>query len=179
MTPPKGKHRCKGRHASDPKGVTPSQRVREFPKESLSVSKGHLFCSARREQLSLKRSVIKNHVQCSKHESSKKRMEKKEAREGDIAESLTKYNKEIHPQGETLPQEQVYWVKVVSAFLKTGVPLNKIDCFRDLLEENTLRLTDRQNMHNYIPFILSEEKSRVFYEIAVDSPVDSNYNRYM
>ena len=46
-------------------------------------------------------------------------MEKKEARERDIAESLTKYNKEIHPRGETLPQEQeVYRVKVVSAFLK-------------------------------------------------------------
>lgn len=165
--PPKGKRRCKGRHASDPKGVTPSQRVREFPKESLSVSKGCLFCSVCREQLSLKRSVIKNHVQSSKHESSKKRMEKKEARERDIAESLTKYNKEIHPRGETLPQEQqVYRVKVVSAFLKAGVPLNKIDCFRDLLEENALRLTDRRNMHDYIPFILSEEESRVRSEIA-------------
>ena len=76
-------------------------------------------------------------------------MEKKEARERDIAESLTKYNKEIHPRGETLPQEQqVYRVNVVSAFLKAGVPLNKIDCFRDLLEENALRLTDRRNMHH-------------------------------
>ena len=34
--PPKGKRRCKGRHASDPKGVTPSQRVREFPKVPFS-----------------------------------------------------------------------------------------------------------------------------------------------
>jgi len=56
---------------------------------------------------------------------------------------LTKYNKEIHPRGETLPQEQeVYRVKVASAFLKDGVPLNKIDCFRDLLEENALRLIE-------------------------------------
>ena len=30
--PPKGKRRCKGRHASDPKRVTPSQHMREFPK---------------------------------------------------------------------------------------------------------------------------------------------------
>jgi len=36
--PPKGKRRCKGRHASDPKGVTPSQHVREFPNKSFSVS---------------------------------------------------------------------------------------------------------------------------------------------
>jgi len=33
--PPKGKRRCKGRHASDSKGVTPSQRVREFPKTAV------------------------------------------------------------------------------------------------------------------------------------------------
>jgi len=66
-----------------------------------------------------------------------------------------------------LPQEQqVYWVKVVSAFLKTGVPLNKIDCFIDFLEENALRLTDRRNMYDYIPFTLSEEESCVRSEIA-------------
>ena len=53
-----------------------------------------------------------------------------------------------------MQEQQVYRVKVVSTFLKAGVPLNKIDCFRDLLEENALRLTDRRNMHDYIPFIL-------------------------
>ena len=117
--------------------------MREFDKEALTVSQGHLFCSACREQLSLKKSVIKYHIQSAKHASSKKRRERKEARERDIADSLTKYNKEFHPRGETLPQQQqVYRVKVVSAFLKAGVPLNKIECFRDFLEENAHRLTD-------------------------------------
>ena len=45
----------------------PSQWVREFEKESFVVSNGHLFCSACREQLSLKRSIIRNHIQSSKH----------------------------------------------------------------------------------------------------------------
>ena len=116
--------------------------------------------------MSLKRCVIKNHVQSVKHENSKKRLEKKEARERDIAESLTKYNTEVHPRGETLPQEQqVYRVKVVSAFLKAGIPLNKIGVFRELLEENALRLTDRRNMHDYIPFIHQQEESHVRSEI--------------
>ena len=79
--PPRGQRRCKDSSSSDPKSVTPSQRVREFDKEDLVVSHGHLFCSACREQLSLKRSVIKNHVQSVKHKNSKKRLEKKEARE--------------------------------------------------------------------------------------------------
>ena len=136
--------------------------MREFDKEDLVVSHGHLFCSACQEQLSLKRSVIKNRIQSAKHKNSKKRLEKKEERERDIAESLIK---EVHPRGETLPQQQVYRVKVVSAFLKAGIPLNKIESFRELLGENALRLTDRRNMHDYIPFIHREEESHVRPEI--------------
>ena len=47
--PPHGKRQCKGAVSSDPKGVSPQQRVREFGNESLTVSHGHLFCSACRE----------------------------------------------------------------------------------------------------------------------------------
>ena len=44
---------------------------------------------------------------------------------------------ESHPGGETLPTEQrVYRVKVVKSFLIAGVPLSKIECFRDFLEEH-------------------------------------------
>ena len=65
--PPRGKRRCKGAVSCEPKGVTPQQRVREFTNESLTVSQGHLFCTACRERLSIKRSIIKNHVQSTKH----------------------------------------------------------------------------------------------------------------
>ena len=69
--PPTGKCKCRGRLPCDPKGVSASQRVQEFDNENLTISQGHLFCSACREQLSLKRSIIKNHVQSSKHQKSK------------------------------------------------------------------------------------------------------------
>ena len=49
------------------KGVTPRQRVKEFPTEPFTVSHGQLFYSACREQLSLKRSILKNHVESLKH----------------------------------------------------------------------------------------------------------------
>lgn len=164
--PPRGKHQCRGSLTSDPKGVSPSQRVREFDKESLTMSHGHLFCSACREQLSLKRSIIKNHIQSSKHQKSKQRLESKEARERDIADSLRKYNETTHLRGETLPEDQqVYRVKVVTAFLKAGIALNKLDSFRDILEDNAFRLSDRRNMHDYIPFILKEEESHIRSEI--------------
>ena len=51
--PPRGKRKCKGAVSSDPKGVSPQQRVREFTNESFTVSHGHLFCTACRERLSL------------------------------------------------------------------------------------------------------------------------------
>ena len=58
-------------------------------------------------------------------------------------------------------------------FLKAGVPLNKIEAFRELLEENALRLTDRRNMHDYIPFIHQEEESRVHSEIKAQNVFDN------
>ena len=83
-----------------------------------------------------------------------------------IVEHLRKYNEETHPRGETLPEDhQVYRIKVVTPFLKSGVPLSKVESFKDLLEENTFRLTDRRNLHDYVPFILKEEENRIRSEI--------------
>ena len=73
-----------------------------------------------------------------------------------------KYNKEVHGQGETLPeQQQVFRVKVVKSFLQAGVPLGKIDHFRALFEETGYRLTDKRFLFDLIPFILEEEKARI------------------
>lgn len=165
--PPVGKRQCKGTVASDPKSVEPKKRVREFPNEMLKVSAGTLFCEACREELGLKKSTIQNHVKSQKHVDSKKKRKMKEAREQDIAMALTKYNEKEHLRGETLPEEQqVYRVKVVTAFLRAGIPLSKLDSFREILEENAHRLTDRRHMFDLIPFILKEEEARVRKEMT-------------
>ena len=72
--PPRGKRTCRGALASDPKGSYPRQQVKEFPTEPFTVCHGQLFCSACREQLSLKRSILKNHVESLKHRNSKDRL---------------------------------------------------------------------------------------------------------
>ena len=43
----------------DPKGISVAQRAREFSEEMVTVSAGKLFCSACREELSLKLSILK------------------------------------------------------------------------------------------------------------------------
>ena len=80
----------------------------------------------------------------------------------DIAQSLRKYNDEIHARGETLPEhQQVFRVKVVKTFLLAGVPLSKAVDFCELLEETGYRLTDRRHLFDLILFILAEEKPHI------------------
>ena len=151
----------------DPKGVKPQDRVRKYPNDCLSVSNGKLFCSACREELSLKSSSLTNHLNSQKHKEGKEQLKRKEARERDIANKLTGYNKDTHMVGESIAESsQVFRVKVVSAFLRAGIPLNKFEMFRELFEETGYRLTDRRNMHDLIPFIHKQEFERIREEIS-------------
>ena len=68
--------------------------------------------------------------------------------------------------GYGLPDStRVYRVKVVTAMLKAGVPLSKVDLFRDLLEEHGYALTSSTNLRQLIPFIYQKELSRIKQKI--------------
>ena len=88
-----------------------------------AVSNGKLFCGACREELSLKATVVKNHLKSDKHKERKRKLEGKDAQERDIVTALQKHNQTSHLEGETLPiEQQVYRVSVLTTFLKAGVP---------------------------------------------------------
>lgn len=151
---------------SEPKTISVSQHVKEYSGECFVVSANKLFCAACREEVSIKKSVITLRIRSEKHSRGKVQLQNKSQSEQDIATALQKYDKEVHPVGETLPTEQrVYRIKVVSTFLKAGVPIAKIDCFRPLLEEVGFCLAGRKPMSDLIPFILGEEKSHIRQEI--------------
>ena len=153
-------------NTSNPSSISPIQRAKEFASECVCVSGGKLFCQACREELSLKKSTIQQHIASSKHKAGKEKLAKNEKREIDIVQALKKYDADVHPSGETLPDSvRIYRVKVLTTFLKTGVPINKIDDFRHLLEENSVRLAGRKPMSDLIPFILSEERAQIKAEI--------------
>ena len=65
--PHTGVRKTKPACSTDPKSMSVVQRVREFSGEMLIDSTGKLFCSACREELSLKHSIVKNHVESAKH----------------------------------------------------------------------------------------------------------------
>ena len=90
------------------KSIGPSDCVRQYPNERLTVSAGCLFCNACREELSLKKSVVDHHVKSSIHNDHKKKLDMKTKQERDIAQCLEVYSKEVHPQGESLPMSTVY-----------------------------------------------------------------------
>ena len=146
--------------------VSPSQRVKEFPSEELSISLGRLFCNACRETISVKRSTVLNHVRSVKHGESKAKLNSRQAKDINLVSALKKYDGDKNPVGQTLPDNQrLYQVKVVKAFMRAGIPIGKLDILRDILEEKALRLADTRHMLDLIPFILDEERGLIREEI--------------
>jgi len=57
----------------------------------------------------------------------------------------------------TTSSQQIYRVKMLKAFLRADIPLNKIGPFRELLEESGHRLCDRRFMNDLIPFVVKKQ----------------------
>lgn len=74
---------------------------------------------------------------------------------------LQQHQLDNHLEGESLPiSQQVYRVKLLT-FLHDAVPLSKVDCSGQILEENASQLTDRSHLANLIPFVRQEEYARL------------------
>ena len=96
----KKRHQAGTSNPTDPKGITVHSREKEFPNEYLIVRNSKLFCSACREELVLKKSTITNHITSGeKHKKAKEALEKKQAREQNIAKVLKVYDQEVQPKG--------------------------------------------------------------------------------
>lgn len=81
-------------------------------------------------------------------------------------DALQRYSKQVHPKEETLSDNtHVYRVKVVWVFLRGGIPIQKINSFRELLEESAFNLSSSQHMRELISFIRSEGQRQTQEEI--------------
>ena len=164
--PPKGVKRGKGKEKGDSENFSANEHVKTYPDEGFIVRNSKLFCHTCKEVLALKKSSIEYHIKSQKHISGKKKLPLKNKEESNFLEALHVYDSRVHPVGDGLPDStRVYRVKVVTAMLKAAVPLNKIDLFRDLLEEHGYALTSSTYLRQLIPFIHQEELSRIKREI--------------
>ena len=55
---------------------------------------------------------------------------------------------------------------MVVLFLKAGVPLNKLEESRDVLEQNAYRLADKCGMYDLITFVFEKEQNTINTEIS-------------
>ncbi|CAH3031381.1 unnamed protein product [Porites evermanni] len=67
-----GKYRQRGN--SDPKNMSPRDRIEEFPGENLCLRRGKLFCNGCKEILSSKKSILKNHLASKKLAAGKEKL---------------------------------------------------------------------------------------------------------
>lgn len=135
-----------------------------------------MFCIACREEIATKKSSIESHLKSLKHVDGKKRLALKSKREADIVSTLKICDSQLHPVGNSLPYStRVYRVKVVTTMLKTGIPLSKMDYFRELLEEPAYALTSSANLRQLVPLIQQEEMSRIKREI-LNRPVSTVFD---
>ena len=103
-------------------------------------------------------------LRTAKHKTGKEKLAQKEAREVDIANLMKAEDKVNNPVGEILPMAQcVYRVKVLK---RAAVPLAKLESFRDLLEENMYRLSDRRHMSDLVPLIVAQEQTEIKKELS-------------
>lgn len=144
-SPPKGVKRGKSKEKGDPKNISVNEHVKTYPDEKFIVRNSKLFCRACKEVLALKKSSFEYYnimIKSQKHIRGKKKLTLKTEEESNILEALHTCDSRVHPVGDGLPDStRVYGVKVVTAMLKAEVPLNKINLFRDLLEEHGYALT--------------------------------------
>lgn len=142
--------------------------VAEFADEKLTVERGAIFCSACRAQVSEKSSSLKRHVSSTRHQQGKKALEAHKMKQQSIAVAMKRVSDDIHVKGETLPEKElVFRCEVVQTFLRAGVPLSKVQHFRQLLERVGSRLADRSVLSRQcLPAILRAERSNVQQAIA-------------
>lgn len=98
-------------------------------------------CSAKPVGEELSFCSLLNHLKLQKQDG-KKWLDKK-GQWTNFANELAIYNEKTHMVGVTITENmQVFHVKVFSTFLHAGVPLYKLELFRQLFEENGHHLTD-------------------------------------
>ena len=74
--------------------------------------------------------------------------------------------KKFVPQGKPCLITSVHRVNVVTAMLKAGIPLSKLDFLWDILEENAYSLSDSSYLRHLIPSLLQSELNGIREDIS-------------
>lgn len=111
--------------------------------------------------MSLKSTVVNNHIKSAKYQQGKEKLKTKEAHERDITTALQVHNQKNHHEGESLSiDQQTYQMKVVTTFLQSWCSTEQSDLLPTASGGKCI-LTDRSHMANLIPFLVEQKKVRL------------------
>lgn len=100
------------------------------------------------------KSTLQTHVKSQKHRGCKAEHKRKALGKKQMLMDSRNYIKQTNAEGSTLPDKVItFQIKVLKTFMSGGVPVNKIDHFRPLLESNGQSLTGRQHLTHFIPLV--------------------------
>ena len=136
--PPKGSKKGKGNVSCELLNVFIEGRVREFPGENICRNRGKPFCNACSEPISVKKSVIRQHIKSAKHESGKVRL----ARRRNENEALLKW---WHNHASALPKWSATF-KVALLIQSSSAAAERVFS----LLSNTLTERQTRSMEDYI-----------------------------
>lgn len=156
--------------------VSLEERIAAFPSNSFKVAPSPtgkvLFCQCCPKTIQNILGTIKTHIASDRHKERLKNWMKRGCVDDTIREFLHEYFA-AHPREKDSSvgvDEQVYRWRVVEACLGAGIPLEKIDSVRTVLERGGVGLTHSSHLKLFIPKIEGFEMRRLIAEVK-DQPI--------
>ena len=160
-----------GSHKTAATKVAVQSRVDSFPDQSLKVSKTPkgevLFCRCCPKEIENILGTIKVHVNSQRHKDKLVIWMEKNKTDGEVKEFLEQYFQENpdEQQASVSTEVQLYRWRVVEACLYAGIPMEKIDHLRELLERGGTALTSSTHLKAIVPKIETFELNRLRKEL--------------
>ena len=160
-----------GVHKTPATKVPLQKRVDDFPDQSLTIASTPngkvLFCRCCPKEIENILGTIKTHVTADRHKEKMVKWMERNKSDVEVKDFLEQYFQD-HPNEKTVtlsPEVQLYRWRVVESCLYAGIPMEKIDDLRELLERGGTTLTDSHHLKAFVPKIEEFEFKRLLKEL--------------
>ena len=158
-----------GSHARNATSVSLTARIKQYPNDPLATSlrTSEVFCKCCRVNIQNIKSTIDTHVKSSHHVARKQQYRQVSAESIEQKSFLEEYYRDhADEKGSSLSSDvHLERMRMVAAFMKAGIPLQKLDALRPTLERNGCCMTDSSHMRQYIPKLEEIEVQHLRQEV--------------
>lgn len=174
---PRGSSMTHGQRQDDVSASTIRKRLRENPHQGFATKHGGLFCMGCATNIGSSASSVRKHRETKKHLYRKKRAAQSVANKEAIGQALEIFKDQVDDGEEGAQvkgtirvsrEHQIFRAETLEAFVKTGVPIFKINHLRTFLEDiSGLSLTeDGHLMETYLPPLIIKEQDTLRAEVT-------------